>query len=69
METTGYPFFDCLDWKHEQSDVLQRVDPWARNAPKFVTQCERLPLGEISFLLCVPEAGVVPTSATESATV
>ena len=30
------PFFDCWDWKHEQSDVLQQVDPWARNAPKSV---------------------------------
>ena len=30
------PFFDCWDWKHEQSDVLHRVDPWAQNAPKSV---------------------------------
>ena len=30
------PFFDCWDWKHEQSDVLQQVDPWARNAPESV---------------------------------
>ena len=30
------PFFECWDWKHEQSDVLQQVDPWARNAPKSV---------------------------------
>ena len=29
------PFFDCWDWKHEQS-VLQQVDPGARNAPKSV---------------------------------
>ena len=29
-------FFDCWDWKHEQSDVLQQGDPWARNAPKSV---------------------------------
>ena len=27
------PFFDYWDWKHEQSDVLQQVDPWA---PKSV---------------------------------
>ena len=30
------PFFDCWDWKHEQSGVLQQVDLWARNAPKSV---------------------------------
>ena len=30
------PFFDCWDGKHEQSDVLLQVDPWARNAPKSV---------------------------------
>ena len=30
------PFFDCWDGKHEQSDVVQQVDPWARNAPKSV---------------------------------
>ena len=28
------PFFDCWDGKQEQSDALQQVDPWARNAPK-----------------------------------
>ena len=27
------PFFDCFDWKQEQSDDLQQVDPGARNAP------------------------------------
>ena len=27
------PFFDCWDCKHEQSDVLQQVHPWA---PKSV---------------------------------
>ena len=31
-----YPFLDCWDWKHEQSDVLQHVDARARNAPKSV---------------------------------
>ena len=30
------PFFDCWDWKHEQSDALQQVDLWARTAPKSV---------------------------------
>ena len=30
------PFFDCWDGKHEQSDVVQQVNPWARNAPKSV---------------------------------
>ena len=30
------PFFDCWDCKHEQSDVLQQVDPLVRNAPKPV---------------------------------
>ena len=30
------PFFDCWDGKHEQSDVVQQVDPWARIAPKSV---------------------------------
>ena len=30
------PFFDCWDCKHEQSDVLQQVDPRVRNAPKLV---------------------------------
>ena len=28
------PFFDCWDGKQEQSDALQQMDPWARNAPK-----------------------------------
>ena len=27
------PFFDCWDWKQEQTDFLQQVDPGARNAP------------------------------------
>ena len=30
------PFFDCWDGKHQQSDVSQQVDPWARKAPKSV---------------------------------
>ena len=58
------PFFDCWDWKHEQSDVLQRVDPWAQNAPKSVQKVNRLPLSELSCLFCVSEVGGVPTSAT-----
>ena len=28
------PFFDCWDGKQEQSDALQQMDLWARNAPK-----------------------------------
>ena len=32
------PFFDCWDWKHEQSDVLQRVDPWAQKRTDVCTQ-------------------------------
>ena len=44
------PFFDCWDWKHEQSDVLQQVDPWARNAPKSVPSVKsRL---SVNFLVC-----------------
>ena len=30
-------FFDCWDWRHEQSDILQHADPWARNAPKSIS--------------------------------
>ena len=29
-----YPSLDCWDGKQEQSDALQQMDPWARNAPK-----------------------------------
>ena len=29
-----YPFLDCWDGEQEQFDVLQQMDPWARNAPK-----------------------------------
>ena len=28
VDTKSLHFFDCWDWKHEQSDVLQQVDPW-----------------------------------------
>ena len=38
------PFFDCWDGKHEQSDVVQQVDPWARIAPKSEPDVKRLPL-------------------------
>ena len=30
------PFLDCWDGKQEQSDALQQMDPWARNAQKSV---------------------------------
>ena len=30
------PFFDCWDGKQEQFDALQQMDPWTRNASKFV---------------------------------
>ena len=49
------PLFDCWDWKHDQSDVLQQVDPWARNAPKSVPNVKScLSLCEHPvFVLCV----------------
>ena len=45
--------FDCWYGKQEQSDALQQIDPWARNAPKSEPDVK----------------GSVPTSANESATV
>ena len=30
-------FFDCRDWRYEQSDSLQHADPWAQNEPKSVS--------------------------------
>ena len=30
------PFFDCWNGEQEQFNVLQQMDPWARNAPKSV---------------------------------
>ena len=30
------PFLNCWDGKQEQFDVLQQMDPWARNTPKSV---------------------------------
>ena len=30
-------FFDCWDGKHEQSDALQQMNPWVRNAPMSVS--------------------------------
>ena len=44
------PFFDCWDWKHEQSDVLQQVDLWARNAPKSVPSVKGCL--SVNFLVC-----------------
>ena len=44
------PFFDCWDWKDEQPDVLQQVDPWARNAPESVPSVKS---GlSVNFLAC-----------------
>ena len=55
------PFFDCWDWKHEQYDVLQQVDPWAQ----VCAQCKKLPFSELPCLFCVPEVGCVPTFAPQ----
>ena len=58
------PFFDCWDWKHEQSDLLQRVDPWAQNAPKSVPNVKGCL--SVTFPVCsvCQKLGGVPTSAT-----
>ena len=37
MEIAETKSLHSWDWKHEQSDALQQVDPWARNAPKSVS--------------------------------
>ena len=44
------PFIDCWDWRHEQSDILQQVDPLAQNVPQSVSSAkgclsENLPTG------------------------
>ena len=59
-----YPFFDCWDRKPEQSDVVQHVDPWARNAPKSVPNVKGCLSVELSCLFCVSEAGGEPTCAS-----
>ena len=33
------PFFDCWDGKHEQSDALQQMDPWAPKSTPNVKSC------------------------------
>ena len=44
------PFIDCWDWRHEESDILQQVDPLAQTVPvRKVYLSENLPTG------CVPE--------------
>ena len=47
------PFFDCWDWRHEESDILQQVDPLAQNVPQSVSSAKRLPLREPPNLVCV----------------
>ena len=48
-------FFDCWEWRHEQSDTSQQVDPWAQNAAKSVYPVRKfaLPSRELASVFCV----------------
>ena len=45
-----YPFFDCQDEMREQLDILKQVDPWARNAPRFVPHVKSC--SSVNFTAC-----------------
>ena len=48
-------FFDCRDWRHEQSDTLQQVGPRAQNAAKSVHPVRKFALrfSELPNVFCV----------------
>ena len=57
-----FPFFDCWDGKHEQSDVLQQMNTWVRNAPMSVpSEKNCLSVNFPVCSVCVSEVGCVPS--------
>ena len=50
-------FFDCWDWRHEQSDMLKYADPWEQNEPKTAASAKDCQSVNFLILFCVSEIG------------
>ena len=50
-------FFDCWDWRHQQSDILQRAGSWAHNDPTTVSSAKGCLSVNLSVCSVCPKLG------------
>ena len=65
-------FFDCWEWKHEQSDTSQQVDPWAQECSKVCVSRAKVCFaiqGTCQYVLCQEVGRFRPTFAKYSSPV